>query len=431
MRERETKERPQQRETQGRKSYEKKKTSSPWIKKGIYIVMALSVVAYMGYMIVVSTTKNIETDYAITYECSETINADAFIFREESIIYRETDGILAYNAENGSKIVAGSVVADVYADEEGAKNHTRVAQINKTLDSLGGFETSNNVAANAQALEGKIDETLLEYVDSAESGKYDTFVTSKANLLENLNKKQIATGQSAGVAGYISKLTAERDALVETLNPKGEVRTEKAGFFIKSSDGYEDILSVKKIDEISVSDIKSALTSTPKEVKDTAIGRVCSSDEWYISTVVPYNSSLDIRSGTSVRVNIPMLSSKQLKCTVYKAHTDAAKKETMLILSCSEMDEGLALGRKEKIEICIKTYDGLRVNSSAIRMVDNSVTGVYVLSGVTAKFVPVNVLYRDTGFAVVEYDPKTPGTLRVFDEVITKGTNLSDGKVVR
>ncbi|MBR4283008.1 MAG: hypothetical protein IKT35_04765, partial [Clostridia bacterium] len=315
--------------------------------------------------------------------------------------------------------------------EEGARNHTRVAQINKTLDSLGGFESSDNIAANAQAIEDKIDNTLSQYVDAAETGDYNSVVKAKANLLENLNKKQIATGQSAGVTGYIANLTSERDALVSNLSPKGEVRTEKAGFFIKSSDGYEDILSVENLENITTADVKAALASTPKEVKSTAIGRVCSSDEWYISTVVPYSSSLDVRSGTSVRVNIPMLSSKQLKCTVYKAHTDAAKKETMLILSCSEMDEGLALGRKEKIEICIKTYDGLRVNSSAIRMVDNSVTGVYVLSGVTAKFVPVNVLYKDTGFAVVEYDPKTSGTLRVYDEVITKGTNLSDGKVVR
>ncbi len=431
MRERETKKIPQQRGTQNRKSYQKKKASTPLAKKVIYIVMALLVASYMIYMIVATTTKNIETDYAIIYECSETVSADAFIFRDESIIYRETDGILAYNAENGSKVISGSAVAEIYADEEGAKNHTRVAQINKTLDSLGGFETSDKIAANAQTIDGKIHQTLNSYVDAVESGDYDAFLKAKADLLENLNKKQIATGQSAGVASYINNLTSERDSLVANLNPKGEVRTEKAGFFIKSSDGYEDILSVEEIDNITTEDVKSALDSKPKEIKDTAIGRVCSSDEWYISTVIPYNSSLDVRSGAKVTVNIPMLSSKKLNCTVYKASTDAGKKETMLILACSDMDEGLALGRKEKIEICLRTYDGLRVNSSALRMVDNSVTGVYILDGVTARFVPVNVLYRDTGFAVCEYDPQTPGTLKVYDEVITKGTNLTDGKVVR
>ena len=431
MREREVNARTDAKSKSGRKSYEKKKNSNPWIKRAIYIVMALSVASYMIYMIVASATKNIETDYAITYQCSETVSADAFIFREENIIYRETDGILAYNAENGSKVTSGSVVAEIYAEEEGAKNHTRVSQINKTLDSLGGFETSDKIAANAQTIEGKIDKSLTQYVDAAESGDYDAFVKAKADLLENLNKKQIATGQSAGVTTYIQNLTAERDSLLSTLNPRGEVRTEKAGFFIKSSDGYEDVLSVEKLDEITAADIKSALKSTPKEISDTAVGRVCSSDEWYISTVIPYNSALDIRAESNVTVNIPMLSSKDLKCSVYKINTDAAKKETMIILSCSDMDEGLALGRKEKIEICLSTYDGLRVNSSALRMVDNSVTGVYVLDGITAKFVPVNVLYKDTGFAVCEYDPKTPGTLKVYDEVITKGTNLSDGKVVR
>jgi len=409
----------------------KKKTSTSLLKKVIYVVVALSVVTYMGYMIVVSTTKNIETDYAIAYECSETVSADAFIIREEHIIYREASGVLAYNAENGSKVISGSVVAEVYENEEGAKTHSRVAQIDKTLDSLGGFDTTGKIAANAQTIDGKIDHSLSQYVDAAESGDYQEFVKAKADLLENLNKKQIATGQSAGVENYINTLTAERDSLAATLNPKAEIRTEKAGFFIKSSDGYEDVLSVENIDDINAQDIKSALASTPKEIPDTAVGRVCSSDEWYIATVVPYSSTLDIRTGAEVKVSIPMLSSKQLKCTVYRANTDAAKKDILLILACSDMDEGLALGRKEKVEICVRTYDGLRVNSSAIRMVDNSVKGVYVLDGITAEFVPVNVIYSDTGFAVCEYDPKTQGTLKVYDEVITKGTNLYDGKVVR
>ena len=148
----------------------------------------------------------------------------------------------------------------------------------KTLESLGGFETSENIAANAQAIDGKIDNSLSAYVDAAESGDYNAFVKAKANLLENLNKKQIATGQSAGVAGYISNLTSERDSLLSTLNPKGEVRTEKAGFFIKSSDGYENILSVENIDELilnfDTNSCKIGITagaSTPQKLIDEVV----------------------------------------------------------------------------------------------------------------------------------------------------------------
>lgn len=412
------------------KKAERKKGTTSWVKRSIYIVMALSVGAYMVYMIVASATKNIETDYAIAYTCSETVSADAFIIRDEHIVYQETSGILAYNAENGSKVSSGSIVAEVYDTEEGAKTRSRIDQIDNTLESLGGFESSENIAANAQTIDGKIDQAMVQYIEAAEEGDAQGFSKAKTNLLENLNKKQIATGQSAGISNYISQLTAEKESLAGSLNPKAEIRTENAGFFIKSSDGYEDVLRAENIDEITSADIKSALESKPKAIADNAVGRVCSSDEWYIATIIEDNS-LDLREGNNVIVTIPMLSSKELKCEVHRVNKDAAQKQLMLILSCSDMDEGLALGRKEKIEICLSTYTGLRVNSSALRKVDNSVTGVYVLSGVTAKFVPVNVLYSDTGFAICEYDPKTSGTLRVYDEVITKGVNLTDGKVVR
>ena len=54
-----------------------------------------------------------------------------------------------------------------------------------------------------------------------------------------------------------------------------------------------------------------------------------------------------------------------------------------------------------------------------------------MLSGVSAVFKPINILYSDESFTVCKYEPDTSGTLRIYDEVITKGSNLYDGKVVR
>lgn len=409
-----------------------KKQKNPWPRRVLYLAVALLTVSYMVYMIVATTVKKIETDYAIAYKCHETVSADAYIMREETIIYRDTDGVLAYNAQNGTKVVAGSVVAEVYSDEEGAKNRSRIDQIDKTLESLGGIGNSGDkVAANAQTIEGKIGVSIQDYVYASQSGSYEEFVKAKTDLLGYLNKKQIATGQTAGISSYAQQLKAERDSLSAQLNPVSQVLTEKAGFFIKSSDGYENVLSVENLDALTVEGVKNALESKPAEISSRAVGRVCTSDEWYMTTVLPYTSVLHVKEGEEVTVTIPLLSFKELRCTVKRMSTDMSTKDTLLVLSCTDMDEGLAHGRKEKIEIRINSHDGLRINSSAIRKLDNSITGVYVLSGVSAKFVPVNVLYSDTGFAVCEYDPKTAGTLKVYDEVITKGTNLYDGKVVR
>ena len=86
--------------------------------------------------------------------------------------------------------------------------------------------------------------------------------------------------------------------------------------------------------------------------------------------------------------------------------------------------------RRETIQIRLKEYTGLRVASSAVRVVDG-VRGVYVLSGIAAKFKPVNILYSNANFTICETDTTKSSSLKLYDEVIVEGKDLYDGKMVK
>ena len=87
------------------------------------------------------------------------------------------------------------------------------------------------------------------------------------------------------------------------------------------------------------------------------------------------------------------------------------------------------------------TYSGLRVSSKALRfkstgneapdgtLDSSSVTGVYVVTGMTARFVPVNIVYSNEGYAICEAS-KEDGSLKLYDEIIVKGKNIYDGKII-
>ena len=86
--------------------------------------------------------------------------------------------------------------------------------------------------------------------------------------------------------------------------------------------------------------------------------------------------------------------------------------------------------------VVMKNYSGFRVSSKALRVVktntpegEKAVTGVYVVNGVTAKFVPVNIIYSYDGYALCE-KVSADGNLRLYDEVIVKGKNIYDGKII-
>ena len=65
--------------------------------------------------------------------------------------------------------------------------------------------------------------------------------------------------------------------------------------------------------------------------------------------------------------------------------------------------------------------------------VQNDQTGVFVLRLDVARFVPVDVKYKNGEWAIVSPVTNT-GTeykLQIYDEVIVEAKNLEDGKVVR
>ena len=53
-----------------------------------------------------------------------------------------------------------------------------------------------------------------------------------------------------------------------------------------------------------------------------------------------------------------------------------------------------------------------------------------VLTGMQVKFVEVNVIYSDDDYMICEKQTEDEKVLRLYDEVIVKGKNLYDGKIV-
>ena len=63
-------------------------------------------------------------------------------------------------------------------------------------------------------------------------------------------------------------------------------------------------------------------------------------------------------------------------------------------------------------------------------MVD-SVRGVYVVSGMQMNFVPVKIIYFGEDFLICEKETDNDRrVLKLYDNVIVKGKNLYDGKII-
>ena len=63
------------------------------------------------------------------------------------------------------------------------------------------------------------------------------------------------------------------------------------------------------------------------------------------------------------------------------------------------MDSDIARLRTEDVEIVINETDGIRINKSAVRVVDG-VQGVYVLTGNIVRFKKLDVIYTGDDYVV-------------------------------
>ena len=101
----------------------------------------------------------------------------------------------------------------------------------------------------------------------------------------------------------------------------------------------------------------------------------------------------------------------------------------MVVFACDTMNNELAQLRNIDITIVYQEYKGLKVDNRAIRVTDGQ-KGVYVLLASQVKFIPIEVLWTGGNYSIVKQEPSEKRVLRIYDEIIVKGKNLYDGKII-
>ena len=166
-----------------------------------------------------------------------------------------------------------------------------------------------------------------------------------------------------------------------------------------------------------------------KDYDKNVVGKIVSDYEWYIAAEVPLNDSMNYKVGDSLEIHTTVRSSKVLPVTVEKINISKNDAKAVIIFACNEMNTELASMRSGPMTVVSKTYSGLKVSRKALRKLDSNKTGVYVISGMQAKFVEVEIIYSNDEFMICKKND-ADGNLKLYDQVVVKGKNMYDGKIV-
>lgn len=405
-------------------------------EKIIMGLVCLFLLGYVGFQAYNSFYGAMQTETALEYSVSRTVSAQGVIVRSEIVIDGNYDGIENYIFENGARVTIGENVAEFYEDESSNRNLRRLHEVETEIALL--EEAQDPVVSNFSTTEGinrDIKESLGYLSGISNTGKYANSADLKQKLGSLINKKQIATGVAESFNARISALTEERERLESGLSQTSTVfaKAPVSGYFCQTVDGYENNLSLKSTEAYGFGEYLAIIDGdAPTEPRD-AVGKIITDQNWIFAAAASTASLEFAKPGQSVTLSFESVN-QQIPATILDIMQEKDNERAVILLKCNYVSGSLLELRRASAAIHFSNHTGLRVNSTALRFV-NDMRGVYILDrNNTVRFKELDPIYEESGFvltALRQPDSQETQYVRLYDQIITKGTELYDGKVIQ
>lgn len=399
--------------------------------KVIVFFLSLFIIITVSSQIYFMVKGNYHTEEAVYYTVSDTISFKGIFVRNETVINTQASGVLNYVHPDGSKIAKNSVIAQVYSSENDIASMKRIDELKKELELLERVINPGVIAtAQPEFIAKQIDEKYLLLENHIENNDFERITSTKQDILMLMNIYNLVT-KTEDKSAYnlrINELKSEISTLSSTVSPPySEIRTEIPGYFVSHIDGYENILNMDNINDMTYDQLIEIIKSPPKS-ESSCVGKMIDGYKWKMIGVINTSNrfikdkKLYVRLSGSVDL-IPV--------TVDEVKTTDNPDECIIILSCEKLSYQLVQNRVANAELVFQEYSGVKVSREAIRF-RNGEKGVYIVIGQEKLFKKLDVIYKGDDFVISKLtsDSSYIGLYDqiLFEEVNTLGTDSSESE---
>ncbi len=406
-----------------------KNSSFLFIKLIIGTMMTFAVI-FVIYQLYKYNFVAIKTESAVMGEMEETIDTTGIFFRKEEPLSSKGYDYLDVIRAEGERVAAGGTVARVYADEDSAKVRKEIRELEAKISTYEEvLANSGSYQSSATGIDQAIYENLRLIASGAHSGNSKEAFEHTDDLLIEIMKKKISTGDLVSYDATLDELRKELTSLKNSAGSSvNHIKTNGSGYFSLGTDGLESQFTDDYLKGLSTENFDEAVALCEKAEKSTDdIGKMVYDNFWTVALRVPTSEVNLLEVDDTVYIRIPTFGNDRIRCTVADIRKNGD--QCLLVLSSSIISDNILTLRAEEICLILKTYSGIQVRRSALRKVEGE-DGVYVKIGLLLRYKKVNILYSDGNTALVEYDATNNSGLRIYDQVVYKGSDLFDGKAV-
>jgi hypothetical protein len=329
--------------------------------------------------------KNIDTLVIESETVELKVSAKGLIIRDEYLIRSNQSGIIKSMVNNGEKLKKGDALAAIYSNSKNLEeNKSKIVQLNKEIDEL---------------------ETEYE--------------NSKSDISKELINVKIKNKKEQRVV-----LNDENNKNINYLN------ITTSGVVSTKYDGYEDIYTLDKLENLTSKDIEDAENNYKElDIENTSIkesevvARIIQSDYSYIAICTKDDDIFEDNQKVEI-----VFDSENIQGNVEKIYRNG--NDNVVIFKISNQNVEIYDTRVKEFDIIYKQIDGLKVPKQSVKE-KNDQKGVYVLNQETKKvdFIELkNIQYEDDEFIFIDYyknQKEGIKTIDIYDEIILKPNSIN------
>ncbi len=397
------------------------------LMKILPIAVLAAVLFYFAVQLYNYLSDPVSTTLVTEGQAEDTIALNGWLLRDEEVLPAQS-GTLSRERQEGDRVGVGQVLATVYADDGALQTVSQIETLELQLQQLQFALTSYLDPDAALKLDTSITGDILTLRQTLTGGDYTAADSDIAQLKAAVLKRDHPYTSQEEIETEIKAVEGQISSLKASLSGASTVTAKAAGTYSAVCDGYETVLTTAFLEDVT----PGKLARLQPAGTESSMGKLIYGDTWYYVVSLPEEQAAQLKALGTVTLRFAKGFDQNLRMQV--ANVSAAENgQAAVTLSCRKYLAQTTLLRHQAADVILRTYEGLRVPSNALRVSEEGVTGVYCLDGVTAAFRPVTVLYQGQGYALVRPADGAADTrtLRAGDEVIASAGALHDGKVIQ
>lgn len=402
------------------------KRSSP-LMKILPIAVLAAVLLYFAVQLYNYLSDPVSTTLVTEGQAEDTIALNGWLLRDEEVLPAQS-GTLSRERQEGQRVGVGQVLATVYADDGALQTVSQIETLELQLQQLQFALTSYLDPDAALKLDTSITGDILTLRQALTGGDYTAADSDIAQLKAAVLKRDHPYTSQEEIETEIKAVEGQISSLKASLSGATTITAKAAGTYSAVCDGYETVLTTAFLEDVT----PGKLARLQPAGTESNMGKLIYGDTWYYVVSLQEAQAAQLKALGTVTLRFAKGFDQNLRMQVVSVSA-AENGQAAVTLSCRKYLAQTTLLRHQAADVILRTYEGLRVPSNALRVSEEGVTGVYCLDGVTAAFRPVTVLYQGQGYALVRPadGASDTRTLRTGDEVIASAGALYDGKVIR